>query len=92
MLRECLVCALWLGACSPGPTYELGRLADAGDDEPDGEVDGSAFGPCKRNDDCTSAARRYCDQERERCVECLNERHCEADEWCSQRGSCIEER
>jgi hypothetical protein len=83
--RGRLLCALLLSSCSPGPTLELGRLPDAGDE------DASVFEPCETGDDCTSKERSYCNLELEHCVECLRESHCRDDEWCSRRGYCIDD-
>lgn len=84
--RALLLCALLLSNCSPGPTLELGRLRDAGDE------DASLFEPCETGDECTLDERPYCDLELERCVECLRDSHCRDDAWCSsRRGRCIDD-
>ncbi len=88
IMRSWLLCALWLSACSPGPTLVLGRLPDE-DRDADSDEDAGVYEPCERNDDC-SEARPWCDQDRKRCVECLRERHCGDGEWCSQWGRCID--
>ncbi len=91
--RSWLLYALWLTACSPGPTLVLGRLPDAGEDrDADDDEDARVYEPCERSDDCTSEARQYCDRDREHCVECLDEIHCGDDEWCSRNGRCISDR
>jgi hypothetical protein len=91
--RGLLLCALLVSSCSPGRTLVLGRLPDAGDTDTDSDEDASVFEPCEQGDDCTSEARPFCDQELERCVQCLGDRHCGEDEWCSsRRGRCISER
>lgn len=59
---------------------------DGGDDDDDDEV------RCDASVDCAERKEApYCHAERLRCVECLEDGHCDSDERCdSARGDCEE--
>ena len=71
---------------------DAGTQPDADDDEDAGDDDDDDHVRCDASRDCAELKETlYCHPQRTRCVECLEDRHCDSDEQCDvERGDCEE--